>query len=329
MMDYDDNNLTMMDGTATIKVIGVGGAGNNAVNRMLDIGIKSVDFIAVNTDRLALAKSKANSQNSPQEIIKTYSADVTRYWASNLTLGKDTAFSFVEFENGKKLVNKLWNVSKFVLSFLEDYTPKEVNLEVVDKWILEKYKDLYTKFIKNLDNYEIALAINELESFFWNFCDNYVEIVKRRLYNPDIYGEEKCNSAKYTCYYILLGVLKMFSIVLPHITEEIYMDYYAEKENQKSIHISNYLDLGSDVDQSIIAKGDKIIDIVSQVRQFKSVNKVSLKTFIKDITISSNINSFIKEAEVDIKAVCSVNNIIYEDSQDFNVKIGELIPEEK
>ena len=63
MMDYEDNsNLTMMDGTATIKVIGVGGAGNNAVNRMLDLGIKSVDFIAVNTDRQALAKSKASTK---------------------------------------------------------------------------------------------------------------------------------------------------------------------------------------------------------------------------------------------------------------------------
>ena len=63
MMDYDENtNLTMMDGTATIKVIGVGGAGNNAVNRMLDLGIKSVEFIAVNTDRQALAKSKANTK---------------------------------------------------------------------------------------------------------------------------------------------------------------------------------------------------------------------------------------------------------------------------
>ena len=60
MMEYEDNsNLTMMDGAATIKVIGVGGAGNNAVNRMLDLGIKSVEFIAVNTDRQALAKSKA------------------------------------------------------------------------------------------------------------------------------------------------------------------------------------------------------------------------------------------------------------------------------
>ena len=63
MMDYDDNsNLTMMDGTATIKVIGVGGAGNNAVNRMLDLGIKSVEFIAVNTDRQALQKSKASTK---------------------------------------------------------------------------------------------------------------------------------------------------------------------------------------------------------------------------------------------------------------------------
>ena len=63
MMEYDDNsNLTMMDGAATIKVIGVGGAGNNAVNRMLDLGIKSVEFIAVNTDRQALAKSKAQTK---------------------------------------------------------------------------------------------------------------------------------------------------------------------------------------------------------------------------------------------------------------------------
>lgn len=65
MMDYNEennNNITMMDGTATIKVIGVGGAGNNAVNRMIDIGIKGVDFIAVNTDRQALQTSRANTK---------------------------------------------------------------------------------------------------------------------------------------------------------------------------------------------------------------------------------------------------------------------------
>ena len=62
MIDYEDNNVSMMDGSATIKVIGVGGAGNNAVNRMLELGIKSVDFISVNTDRQALQKSKASTK---------------------------------------------------------------------------------------------------------------------------------------------------------------------------------------------------------------------------------------------------------------------------
>ncbi len=60
MMEYEE--VTMVDGTATIKVIGVGGAGNNAVNRMIEAGIKGVDFISVNTDRQALQKSKAGTK---------------------------------------------------------------------------------------------------------------------------------------------------------------------------------------------------------------------------------------------------------------------------
>lgn len=278
-------------------------------------------------DGSKLAKSKANSANSPQDIIKTYSADVTRYWANNMTLGKDTAFSLIEFDNGKKLVNKLWNASKFVLSFLEDYTPEDVELEIMDKWLLEKYRDLYARFIKYLQKYEIALALNELEKFFWSFCDNYVELVKRRLYNPDVYGENACNSAKYTCYHILLGMLKMFAPVLPHITEEIYMSYYAEKENTKSIHISGYHDLGEVTDKELIANGEKVLDVVSLVRQFKSENKVSLKTFIEDITITSNINDFMKLAEVDLKAVSSALEIKYIEG-DFNVVVGKCIEEE-
>ncbi len=278
------------------------------------------------SDGSKLAKSKNNNTFSPQNIIKTYSADVTRYWANSLTLGKDTAFSLIEFDNGKKLINKIWNASKFVLSFLENYTPKEQELEIMDKWLIEKYKDLYTRFISLLDRYEIALAVNELEKFFWNFCDNYIELVKRRLYNPDIYGEKACNSAKYTCYYVLLGILKMFSPVLPHITEEIYMNFYAERENQKSIHISNYLNLGEEVDKTLIENGNKIMEIVSLVRQFKSENNVSLKTFIKDITIHSHINDFIKKAEIDLKAVCSINEVKYYDG-DFSVEIGEILPD--
>ena len=70
MLDYDDpNNNFMMDGSATIKVIGVGGAGNNAVNRMIDSGIKNVEFIAINTDRQALQLSKAPTRIQVGEKI--------------------------------------------------------------------------------------------------------------------------------------------------------------------------------------------------------------------------------------------------------------------
>ena len=62
MIMENDEEKFMMDGTATIKVIGVGGAGNNAVNRMIDAGIKNVEFIAVNTDRQALQLSKASTK---------------------------------------------------------------------------------------------------------------------------------------------------------------------------------------------------------------------------------------------------------------------------
>lgn len=60
-VDYEENER-MMDGTATIKVIGVGGAGNNAVNRMVESGIRGVEFISVNTDRQALQESKAGTK---------------------------------------------------------------------------------------------------------------------------------------------------------------------------------------------------------------------------------------------------------------------------
>ena len=83
MMEYDDNNITMMDGTATIKVIGVGGAGNNAVNRMIESGIKGVDFIAVNTDRQALQQSKANKNTNRRKNYKrTRSRSKPRHWST-------------------------------------------------------------------------------------------------------------------------------------------------------------------------------------------------------------------------------------------------------
>ncbi|SNX52782.1 cell division protein FtsZ [Thermoanaerobacterium sp. RBIITD] len=53
---------TDMEQFANIKVIGVGGGGGNAVNRMIDAGLKGVEFVAINTDKQALYMSKAETK---------------------------------------------------------------------------------------------------------------------------------------------------------------------------------------------------------------------------------------------------------------------------
>ena len=247
---------------------------------------------------------------------------------SSLSLGKDTCFSLDNFDAGKKLANKIWNASKFVLSFLYDYKQQETDLLPMDKWILDKYKKVHKSFIKNLDRYEISLALNEVERFFWDFCDDYIELVKRRLYNPDVYGENATQSAKYSCYYVLLGLLKMFSIFMPHITEEIYMDYFAKMENAISLHNSSYLSLDGQYDDDFVKAGEEVMKIVSGIRQFKSENKISLKTFIEDLTVTSNYADFIKQCEVDIKAVGSINKLIVNKGE-FNLKFGKIIEDEQ
>ncbi|MBQ0017314.1 MAG: valine--tRNA ligase, partial [Clostridiales bacterium] len=287
-------------------------------------------------DGSKLSKKSGNDKNSPQQILDNYSADVTRYWANSLSLGKDTAFSLIPFDSGKKLVNKLWNASKFVLSFLNGYEPKQVKLLPVDRWILEEYNVLYKSFIKHLDNYEIALSLNEVERFFWNFCDNYIEIVKRRLYNPDTFGKEAQESGQFACYNVLLGILKMFGVFMPFITEEIYSAYFAKIENKKSLHISGYLDLSNvlenieEVDKKLHLESGKILtQIVSDVRGYKSENKLSLKTIISKLTITvpkANLD-FVKATEQDMFGVCGVNEIEYKEG-DYNLEFGEIVPDE-
>ena len=262
-----------------------------------------------------LSKSKPNNGTpTPQEFREKYYADVTRYWATNASLGKDVYISEEEFNNGFKLMQKIWNASKFVLSFLDGYTPKKCELLPMDSWIIECYKQTYAAFVSYFNKYEMGLALNALEQLFWNFCDNYIEIAKNRLYKPEIYGEKAKESAQYAASQVLLGMLKMFSIYMPHITEEIYQDSFAKLENKKSIHISGLLDLGKVSDKDLIAKGDEVCDIVSIIRGYKSQKGLSLKEELNTVSISG-YDDFVKSCEDDIKAVGNIKKIIFKNGE--------------
>ncbi len=270
-------------------------------------------FVMANKDE-KISKSKSNSKMSPESLLQEKSADVTRYWASTGSLGRDIIFTEEEFKNGAKLVNKIWNASRFVLSLLEGYKPHKVDLKPMDKWIIAKFNEMQRRFKAYFDKYEIGLSMNELEKFFWNFCDNYIEIVKRRLYNPEIYGLDATESARYASYKVLFGMLQLFAIYLPHITEEIYQSYFVEFEGEKSIHLTQINEIEADYDENIIKNGDEVVDVVSFVRGYKSENNYSMKEELDEVTIVG-YSDFLKTVDYDITAVCGIKSLKFEDGE--------------
>ena len=274
---------------------------------------------------IKISKHLANSKMKLSDLLDTYGADVIRYWCAIGAYGRDVLFSDEGLKDGYKLLNKIWNASKFVLSFLQDYTPKKPKrILPMDRYIIHKFNQAYDNTRAFYDDVEMSFAKNEIERFFWNFCDNYIEIAKNRLYKPEVYGEDAKESAQWACYNVLLGMLKLLAITMPHITEEIYQDYFVKFEKVKSIHLTTLSKINIEDEDKIIENGDLVIDIVSKVRQFKSENKLSLKTELTNIEIVNDDLDFIKDCEMDIKAVSSAKEIIYKTGE-FAVNVGKPI----
>ena len=276
-----------------------------------------------------ISKSKGNSKVEPLALIEKYSADVIRYWTGSGRLGTDLIYSEETLLRGKKLINKIWNVSKFIEIHLQDYIDKDFNdFEYIDKWILNKFQNMENSLLKYLEDYEVGLALNTLEKFFWNFCDNYIEIVKHRLYRPEEFGDEKRYSGQKTIYIILYKLLQDFSIFFPFITEEIYQELY---HDNISIHLTQIKQLNYNYTMEEI-NGDIIIDIISRVRGEKTNNNVSLKTPVKilDLNVNNSLKEAIESSIKDFKATLFIEdlnlNLI---DGDYEINNIELNIEEK
>ncbi len=272
-----------------------------------------------------LSKHLSNSKLGPNEMIKAYGADVIRYWCAIGAYGRDIMLTDDGLKDGYKLLNKLWNASKFVLSFMEDYVPqKPAKVLPMDRFIMHKFNEAFEKTCAQYENVEMGYAKAEIEKFFWNFCDNYIELAKNRLYKPEVYGQEAKQSAQWACYNVLLGTIKLFAITMPHVTEEIYQDYFKKFEKEISVHLTQLEKLDVEDEKDILQSGDMVFEVVSRVRAFKGEKKVSMKTEIDEMTISAPSLDFLKACEDDIKAVTSVRKINFKKGK-FDVEIGNPI----
>jgi len=280
-----------------------------------------------------MSKSKGNVV-APQEVISKYSADGLRFWAAGSTLGEDLPYLEKDLVTGQKFINKLWNASKFGLIHLEDYDYdlKQKPKEIIDRWLLSKLHRAVKASTENFDHYEYSKAKAEIEKFFWRiFCDNYMEIVKDRLYNVQVRGAEARKSAQLGVYQGILSVLKMMAPIMPHITEEIYQLYYAQKEDQKSIHISDWPKFNPKlIDDKAEEIGDLAVDIINVVRKFKSEKQLSMKEELQELILVSEIPDFqkkIKSIELDLKAVTKIKSIKFagttdRETEQFKIKVG-------
>ena len=146
-----------------------------------------------------------------------------------------------------------------------------------DAWQLSKLNSLIKTCTESFENYEYFRTKSDTENFFWNdFCDNYLEIIKHRLYNPT--NKHESESAQFVLYTSLLTILKLFSPIMPHITEEIYQIYFKKHEKERSIHLTKWPEYdGKLINKKLEKEGDDIIEVIVKVRQFKTSNQKSLK----------------------------------------------------
>lgn len=241
------------------------------------------------------SKSKWNAKFDPENLINQRWADAIRYWTAGSQLWKDMLFEENEIKNGQKLVTKLRNASNFVQMLAQWFDPKQEfgtdKLLATDQRIIARANETIEKMIKYLDKYEFGLAKIAFEEFFWaDFCDNYLELVKLRLYKPELFenGEEKKLAWQWTLYHVLFNILKLIAPYLPHITEEIYQNYFKSFEDLVSIHKTDFpteiLKINNQEEQ--IKEFDKIKEIIETVRKFKTEKQISMWAELKNLTIS-------------------------------------------
>lgn len=264
-----------------------------------------------------ISKSKGNAPTDPEQLLNTYPADAIRYWAANGRLGVDTPFSETQFAIGNKLLTKLWNAFRFCKDHTEAYEKGErPELDDLNKWVLFHFSKTVEQYVKNFEASEYTASLEAIERFFWQiFCDNYLELVKDRIFNPGNYSPEIIKATQYTFYEIGYGILQLFAPFIPHATEKLFQLFYAQKEGIKSIHISQLDERRFTYNFATEADTvDKMVAVVGEVRKLKSENKLSLKAEIEQLklyVVASELEKA-KSQEMTIKGVIHAKSIVYE-----------------
>jgi len=246
---------------------------------------------------------------SPEEPLMKYSADALRQWAAAGTLGDDYPFSWEECEHSQRFLTKLWNISRFMGMHLEDYKGEKGELTETDRWILSKLQRLVKTCTEDLDRYVFNTPLMQIRSFVWHeLADDYLEMVKHRLYKPEIYGENSRKGAQYTLHTTLRTILGLLAPITPHICDEIWGETFKDGLATTSEW--------PEYDEKMINKdaesaGELARDVIVKIRKHKSENNLSLGSELENLTLQVNpkLKKTVEKVKDDIKGTGKVKNL--------------------
>ncbi|MGE3509475.1 MAG: valine--tRNA ligase [Vicinamibacterales bacterium] len=260
-------------------------------------------------DRKKMSKSKGNVV-TPMALLVEHGSDGVRYWAASGRPGTDTAFDTNQMRVGRRLAMKLLNASRFALGSVE---PRGRITMPVDRAMLRALAALATEATGAFESYDYARALQRTETFFWRFCDDYLELVKGRRYGeqtPD--GAGSANAALIAALSVLLRLLAPF---LPFVTEEVWSWW-----QQGSVHRASWPtaaeleslleDNGPDAVARDQAAYDWATDVLFEVRKQRSEAKQPLKVPITAVRITADGASLalMPAVEADLKSALRVQS---------------------
>jgi len=272
----------------------------------------------------------------PMPILEKYGADALRYYAATCSLGEDNAFREKDVKHGKRLLTKMWNIGKFVGNVVRE-KPGRGELKLPDIWILSKFSRLVERVTEHYENYNFDKALRELENFAWHeFADHYIEMVKYRTKDREDEG------VRFTLYTVWLGITKMISPILPHVTEEIYQSFFKDLDGARSVHVSGWPDPVL-IDQEEEERGEFLKEVISGIRSWKSNKGIPLNQEISLVELVGESASYLLGCERDIletvkarklkisndivleERVTSIKPVLSKMGPEFKEKTGEII----
>ena len=273
-------------------------------------------------DRKKMSKSIGNVV-TPLPLLERHGADAVRYWAANGRPGTDTAVDEAQMKNGRRLAIKVLNVSKFVLGRLEGETrPADITV-ALDRDVLSVLAGLVAEATAALESYDYARALERVESFFWGFCDDYVELVKVRAYGASDATETR--SARAALELGLSVLIRLLAPFLPFSTEEAWRWWH-----EGSVHRAPWPTLGEFAFEVTDAPGEvyePVAEVLEAIRRAKSTAQVSQRAAVARLCVVAppDVLAALRAAAADLEAAGSVTGLELAEGAALEVDV-ELAP---